>query len=180
MYDKTQLTYETYQTHSHGYGQTHVVVREMYVEDTAAHLEGTVDNKAGYGTVSAAEQQGRRFRAMLEAGHEVHFDHTTCGLVVHLRWQHYEVVDGRQTYCSVTYEDMGRSFGQHEKAMKFLRELGRRVQKTRGQHRGHVTDHDFSTPQVVLEVLASMRKMTAVRRDFDAWVLDTNSVKVAA
>jgi hypothetical protein len=180
MYDKTQITYETYQSESHGYRFTHVVIREMYVEDTAAHLEGTVDNKSGYGSMAYAEQAGRRFGAMLDGGHTSYFDHTTSGLHVHLKWQHFEFVDGEQTYCSVAYEELGRSFGQIEKAMRFLRTLGRRVEKdTCGEARGRVTDHSLSRPEDVLRVLARMKKTAQVRFDraFEAWVL--TDVKLA-
>lgn len=167
MYDKTQLTYETYQSEAHGYQFTHVVVRDMYVEDVEEHLERTVDNKAGYGTMAIAEKEGRRFQAMLDAGHDRYFEHKTYGRTIHLKWQHYERdEDGRQRYCSVAYEDLGRSFGQIENAMRFLRVVGRRVQKDwGGDPRGTVTDHNFKTPQEVLRVLARMKKTAQVRYD---------------
>lgn len=174
MRDKIQLTYETYETSEHGFTQTHVVVREMYVEDTRRHLEGTVDNKAGYQSQHYADQAARRFEAMLEQGHEVYFDHAFSSLEVHLRWQHYDKdEEGRQMYCEVCFENLGRSFRQIEDAMKFLRKIGRRIEKARyGEARGPVGSHTFKTPDDVLAVLARMKTSVQIRRDrgLEAWV----------
>lgn len=176
MYNNTQLTYQTYETESHGYRMTHVVIREMYREDTEKHLEGTVDNKAGYGTPEAAVLMGRRYQAMLDAGHPVHFDCTTSGLNIHLRWQHFEKdADGTQQYCDVAYEDLGRSLGQIKEAMKFLQKIGRSIEKIKAARRNEkatfksdprdVSNHTFDRPEDVMLALGRMRKTAQVRYD---------------
>jgi hypothetical protein len=180
MYDKTALTYETYETETHGYRMTHVVVRRMYQEDVAVHLAGTVDNKAGYGTLEAAKQQARRFQSMLDANHTTYFDTTLSGLQVHVRWQHYYGSDGILDYCEPAYEDLGRSLSQIEEGLKFLKDIGRRIEKIRAKrsektpyphHLQPVSNHTFSCPQEMLEALAHMKETMQVRRDFDGWVL---------
>jgi hypothetical protein len=181
MYDKTALTYETYETEIHGYRMTHVVVRRMYQEDVAVHLAGTVDNKAGYGTLEAAKQQARRFQSMLDASHTTYFDPTLSGLQVHLRWQHYHGSDGTLDYCEPVYQDLGRALGQIEEGIKFLKDIGRRIEKIRAKRRSEespypsdvrpVSNHTFSRPQDLLEALARMKGTLQVRRDFDGWVL---------
>jgi hypothetical protein len=175
MYDKTQITFEVFKSLRHGYEHTHLVIREMYVEDTATHLEGTVDNKAGYGSPAYAQAAARKFQSLLDAGHTQYFDHTSSGLVPHLRWQHFEIVEGKRTYCAVAYDDLGRSFGQIEKALGFLRKLARRIEKVRyGEIRGSNTDNFLSDPEEVLSVLGRMKKATKVRLDSTSnlWVQD--------
>lgn len=174
MYDRIVLTYNTYETKEFGYTKTHVVIREMYMEDTAKHLEGTVDNKAGYQSQYAADRAARRFEAMLKHGHEVYFDHAHSGLEVHLLWQHYDRDEqGRQMYCDVSFENLGRGFRQIEEGMRFLRKIGRRIEKGRyGEVRGGVGSHTFSSPCDVLEALGRMRKSVQVQYDrgLEGWI----------
>jgi len=184
MFNKTRLTYSTYTTASHGYTQTHVVIREMYEEDTLKHLEDTVDNKAGYTTMAYAEAAGRRYQAMLDMGHEVHYSTSTYGLEIHLRWQHYELeADGTQTYCDAAYDSLGRTFGQIEEGMRFLRKIGRAIEKTKATRRNQeatfksdvraVSSHTFDRPEDMLAALARMKKSAQVQldRSTEAWVL---------
>jgi hypothetical protein len=181
MYNKTAITYETFETESHGYRQTHVVIRRMYLEDTAAHLEGAIDNKAGYGTIEAAKQQERRFRQMLEAGHTTFFDSCTSGLVVHVRWQHYLRSDGTLDYCEPAYDDLGRSLGLIEEGLKFLKTIGRKIERAKAKRRSEkapcpsdvrpVSNHTFACPEDLLEALGRTKDFVQIRRDFDGWVL---------
>lgn len=188
--NKTALTYETYRTQTHGYDHTHVVVRLMYVEDTAERLEGTVDNKDGYGSPEAAARMGETLQAMLDAGHKVHFEPTIRGLHVHVRWQHY-YGGGELDYCEPAYEDLGRSLGQIDEGMKFLKKIGRRIEKARATRRDReavyksgprpVSNHTFSRPEDFLAALARMKESFEVRRDpaYHAWVL-TDAKKLPA
>jgi hypothetical protein len=181
MYDKTTLTFETYETESHGYRQTHVVIRRMYLEDTASHLEGAIDNKAGYGTLEAAKGQELRFRRMLEAGHRSFFDSCTSGLLVHVRWQHYRGSDGTLDYCEPAYDELGRTLGQIEEGLRFLKMIGRKIERAKARRRSElamhpsdvrpVSNHTFGCPEDLLEALGRAKGFVQIRRDFDGWVL---------
>lgn len=180
---ETQLTYATYETHEHGYTKTHVVVREMYKEETAEALEGTVDNKAGYGTEQAAVLQGHRFQAVLDAGHETHYSSTCMGLDVHLVWQHYQKdEDGTQLYCDVSYQHLGRSFNRIQEAMRFLQNVGRSIERAKAARHNEnatfqsgvrkVANHTFDRPEDLLAALRRMKKSVQVTHDraLETWV----------
>lgn len=175
MYEKTKLTFETYQTEEHGYKQTHVVIREMYEERVEEALEGTVDNKAGYGTMYHAEQAAKRYRLMQETGHEVFYNRMYHGLVVHLRWQHYDIVDGVQTYCRVTYDDLGETFAQLESAMAMVKKLAKgvanRIDKDSNVKFVKINpDHYLDRPENLLEHLRGMKQMVQIERDATNWL----------
>jgi len=175
MRDNTALTFETFQDRRHNYDFTHVVVRTMYRINTRAALEGTVDNKAGYGTEDAARRQGLLFQTLLDLGHEEHFDVCTfADLSIHLEWQHYHPADGGEMgYCDPHFEDLGRGFKDIEAAMKFLKRLGGSIERQRvrqATEAGYqpslrsVSSYSFESPQRVLGALGRMKGSVQIQR----------------
>lgn len=184
MLDKTAFTFETFQTQRSGYDHTHVVIRQMHVENTAECLEGTVDNKAGYGSLDACAREANRFRALLEAGHKTFFDTMLNGLSIHIRWQHY-TGGGTLDYCGPEYEELGKSLGQIERGLKFLKKVGRTIERARAAERSKeygydapvrpVSNDTFLRPNGLIAALARTKGMFQVRRSrsLDSWVLTT-------
>lgn len=181
MLDKTTITFETFKTQRSGYDHTHVVIRHMYVEDTEERLEGTVDNKAGYGSLDACARERVRFQRLLEAGHKTFFDHMSGGLYVHIRWQHY-TGGGTLDYCEPDYEELGKSLGQIEEGLKFLKKVGRTIERARAAQRrkeyGYdalraVSNNTFSRPEDLIAALAKTKGVLQIRRSqsLDSWVL---------
>lgn len=175
MRDKTALTFETYDNASNGYSFTHVVVRTMYRVNTRDALEGTVDNKAGYGDMDAARRQAARFQNLLDLGHEEHFDVCTFASPnIHIEYMHYFPADGgERDYCAPRFEDLGRGFSEIEAGMKFLKRLGGYVERQRLReateavyqpHLRNVSNNSFANPQRVLEALGRMKESVQVQR----------------
>jgi hypothetical protein len=171
---KTELSYETFTKREDLYVSTHLVVRDLVREDLGQILEGAVGNRAGYGSESAAKRQEMLCRAALEAGHDSVFATPYNGLHLHLRWLHVDGGDG-MLYARPWYDDLGRTFEQHELAMKFLRRLGAAVERRiaferngRGSGPEPVSDRSFSDPGRVVEVIRKMKASIPVRYDRDS------------
>ena len=131
MREKTAITFETFQDQSHDrqYKFTHVVIRTMYRMNTRESLEGTVDNKAGYGSDEACRRQGILYQDLLNLGHAEHFDVCTFGdLDIHIVYQHYFPEDGGEMdYCRPRFESTGEGFRQMGVGLKLLGRIGRGV-----------------------------------------------------
>lgn len=184
MPDTQVLTFETFQNSRHGYDFTHVVIRTMRAVDTAEALENTVDNKAGYGNLEVAKREGLKFKALLAAGYPEHYD-TTCfdEVYVHIEWQHYRPMDcgsnDPHDYCEPTFVDMGRNFRRMERGMKFLRRLGKAVERERVRENTEsaykpslrpVSQHSFASPDRVLGALGRMKGSVQVCQQGHVWV----------
>jgi len=170
MNGTTRLTYEVYETEQHGYKFTHVVVRTMYENDTRKRLEGTVDNKDGYGTEGAARKMGRLYGRLLEEGHEVYYDTMSYGgLHVHLEWQHYDGGTDDPRYCEPTYRELGRRLEQIEEGLRFLRKIGRRIERREARlrhphYRNKATNRTFRRPEDVIRALYWMKETVQVEQ----------------
>lgn len=184
MQDKPTLTFETFQDSRHGYDFTHVVIRTMRPVNTAEALDGTVDNKAGYGNLDAARREGLKFQALLDAGYPEHYDMCIGNeLYVHIEWQHYRPMKAGSNdpheYCEPTFVDIGRNFGRMERGMKFLKKLGKAIERERVREATEsayqpnlrpVSNHSFASPERVLGALGRMRGSVQVKQRDYVWI----------
>ena len=104
----------------------HVFVRWARREDVAAVLAGTIDNKDGYGSESAAQAVGRCAANLLRSGitHTYDLVSWSAGRAgVHLQWQQYDDV----RYCTAPRVlcDGDESIGAWETRVALVRWLER-------------------------------------------------------
>ena len=162
----SDLVFRTWTETSNGYTKTHVWISKYYRENVAATLEGTIDNKAGYGSDDGAAYWARACERMSAAGIETYYNSS-----VGLRWmsvtiscQHYGMPgeDGKQQYCGPRME-MGTNMAEALGVLALLQEIGRPVEaakrrrymKERGYAPGRckVDDDTFCDPNDLLAVL---------------------------
>lgn len=99
---KLPITFEVVRSNEHGYEQhkLHISVGFHFC-NTKKQLEGTVDNKDGYGDREAAARMGRTFQALLDTGHETFYDWSYGSHQMTIRYQVYAKIDGGDhfEYC---------------------------------------------------------------------------------
>jgi len=143
-------------------------------------IEGTIENKAGYGSPEAAESMGLWFLTLQREGHRVLFDPAdpwTGGMSISIQWQHYTSSEGEASYCDPRFMDVGRNYGDIQKTAAFLKKVAK---KSSLQHHGGELGHwMFRDPADVIDALEAMRARRVVlfkkERDFrykSAFLLD--------
>lgn len=171
---KRVITCEISKSCEFRYEKTHVMLRSASEYSLTEALEGTVDNKAGYGTAEAAARMGEKFKAAIDEGHTLYYDCLFVGDVwIRATWQHFEVVDGRQTYCSPGFE-ISHAYDGIVASAALLRRIGRVIERERAKSRGHVNqpgDYTFRCADVFIGALARLKDTVFVRKcSEDLWV----------
>lgn len=120
----------------------HVFVRWALPEDVATVLAGTVDNRDGYGSASAAQAVGRSAADLLRQGVKTTYrlagwSRESAGL--HLQWQQYDA----EKYCAEPrFVALGDDrIGEWETRVKFYRWLEK------------LAKGDFTDPRVLLDAM---------------------------
>lgn len=140
-----------------GYRHTIIIIREMLEEDLQSVLEGTIGNKAGYGTMEAANAIQQDCQVLLDQGHTRVFSFWPGDLLnVRLQWQHFN----ENEYCEVRFEDLGRSFTAIKKGIAFLEKIGRKIERERVKKNGDPSwikikvnsYHTFARPETLVEM----------------------------
>jgi len=162
-YETTAIAFETYTIREGSYDHTYVRIFQCYVQDVAEEFEGTVDNKAGYGDAEAAKRVGIELQALMDGGHQTHYQSTTSqSLNCHIDFQHYQHNGSERLFCSPSF-NLGGSFREHEEGMKLLKRLGRKLEKMRGNDGRNVGNWTFDVgPDKIMEALRSMRGLIEV------------------
>jgi hypothetical protein len=135
-------------TDSSGYVHTVISINYCYVEKLTDLLEGTVDNKAGYGDAESAVAIGVELQGLLDEGYKTRLTTSMSGLNIRLSYLHYN--DG---YCEPNVS-VGENFGVMENGMKFLKRLGRFMGRNTTRDVFHGT---FRSHFAVFEALQAMR-----------------------
>lgn len=175
MYDNHKMGFETRTYNAHGYMHTSVILMKLCEIRTLEKLEGTVDNRAGYGTQEACDRVAAKCRQMLSEGCDVHYEMAIGGPgAAVIEWQHFKDPTNPDSvdYCSARFAEMGSSFGDIEKNMNLLRKVGRKIKKDNGlTHDGSVASHvTFSSPERVLGSLRRMSSMVEVVLHGNLWI----------
>lgn len=181
MYDKTATTFSIRQYNEQGYRFTEICIRQCYVNSVQEQLDGCVDNKAGYQSLEIAQFAAAKFGKVLAAGHESTYSPVTYGLEITIRFQHYVNRDGvADGYCDPNFDTVGKGFSGMEEGMKFLRKLGKTVEKLRaepGNNPREVSSHTFESPE---RIITALRKLKIVEITFDRDLDETVRVKAEA
>jgi hypothetical protein len=184
--NKTVLVFSTYESRSNGYGHTHVVIYQAEALNIDALIEGCIDNKVGYGGgPEVAKVQEQRYRAMKAAGITETYSMVGSRLHIDLDWQHYNAAI--EDYCDVCFAELGRRLEDVERAMKFLRQLGARIERAKARSKGRepydVSHGSFKCPQDVLAALAKIKgavETTFSREHCDTIAKSQASAEIAA
>jgi hypothetical protein len=129
----------------------------------AKHLAGTVDNADGYQDMKIAEKQGRRFAALLRAGHKSYFDSIFERHLL-ITFQVFQETKGEPIqHCSPRF-DWPATFQGCEWAMELVRRVGRRIEKQkRPEYPRDLGDYTFKDHAAVLAALEAMGATRVVR-----------------
>lgn len=131
-------------------------------------LEGTVDNKAGYGTPDAADRMHDWYTRLLEAGHQILIDPMGWEgsfpriIIRYQEYQPYHTGD-QPGYCQPSFTLGTGGFSDIERGAKFLRRLGRAIEKASAERRGdshaqiQARDSSFKDPVAVIEGLHRLK-----------------------
>lgn len=134
-------------------------------------LEGTVGNRAGYGSPEAAEKLGRKFRLMLDEGITEKFEHLTYGpgsASTQFRWTDYTSSRGEKGYVGAKISCGGEEKYSHLQAtMKLVDQIAARITaaesrrlKQKGYGPTEPGDWCFDSPKLLVDALD---RMDAVR-----------------
>jgi hypothetical protein len=167
-----------------GYRTLDLEISEMFPESINKKIEGTIDNKAGYGTPQAAEQLGVWFNYLRDLGHKVLFEPQWAHSSFTIRYQECHSAEYGDSYCSARIEDIGRgSYINIQNAAKLLRKIGKKVAKIDAERRGQdprVDSRDLGNwildnPTRVINALESFkaRRVELCRGTNLSWVLAT-------
>jgi hypothetical protein len=136
------------------------------IESVQEKLEGTVDNKAGYGTPETAQRLGQMYQEMLRQGYTEQFEHDNYAHgygSIWLRWVEYTGLWGDKGYTGATFEPGGDGrFSTFKRASKLLDRLASLIVSDatrrskafgRGYYRDEPGDWCFERPSVVANAL---------------------------
>lgn len=154
---KIAFTWRNY-TSSTGYDFTTFRIFTVRPVELAKRLAGTVDNRAGYGSLDAAQRVARHCQTLIDQGHTHTWEHPTFDApCVNIEWQHYPTAEGLD-YCEPSFS-LGRQWDRIEGARKLLHMLGRRIAKVIDRENGRQC---FGSPEQVAKHLHAMRDVMEV------------------
>jgi hypothetical protein len=162
-----------------GYRTLDLEISEMLPESINKKIEGTIDNKAGYGTPQAAEQLEIWFNYLKDLGHKVVFESQWAHSSLTIRYQEHE-----DSYCSAQVKNIGRgSYDNIQSAAKILKKIGKRVAQIDAERKGQdtrVNSQDLGNwildnPTRVIDALESFkaRRLELYQGTSLSWLLAT-------
>jgi len=165
------------------HGMVYFHIRHVHTSSMAEILAGTVDNRAGYGSVEAAHRVGVTAAAAVRAGITEAYDTAWGGPDLTLKWQQYNEI----SYCTTARIEFGGDgdYGAAEAGLEFLRWLGRKAHKPAfadGRDARYAMRAALHSPTAVATALdraGAVRLMRhAARRDLIGdggcfWIADT-------
>lgn len=152
------LTFSVTQYVEHNHDFTRITIQDRRVANVQEVLEGTIGNRAGYGTDAAAAKVGQNMRDLLARGVTHYYEHAySTRINLKIESQHY----GSDCFCAPRL-CVGESLSQVQKNLAFLKRLGRSIERARARSFGRsnasdVRDATFETPNDVIAALERMR-----------------------
>ncbi len=160
-----------------GYPQTYVRIWRAYRENVAEVREGTVGNKAGYGSDDGARYWLGACEKLEEGGHEIVYRSSSCyGPEIKIRWQHFEGTG----FCAPDFENLGRGYSEIKLAMATIEKIGRRIEKLSLVERRREYEHaslrevrtaTFDNPHDLVAALRAMKvvEVEAMKVGPESW-----------
>jgi hypothetical protein len=152
---ENKIFFRTWTGHEHGYDKTFVRVYRSKAQSVDELIEGCIDNKAGYGDVSAAARIREQYQTVKDAGYLAIVDTPLYEPSVTLAWLHSTY----GSYCR-PHVSAGDTFESIEMGMTLLRHIAKRARKY-GEHpniQGPGRALDIQHPEAVLKALKAMKK----------------------
>jgi hypothetical protein len=170
--DENMLCYRLHKESSGHYTQQYLSIFYGERKSLRSDYEGTIGNKAGYGSPEAAQRIGQWFRHLLDMGFDTHIEMDTWKSKtphILIRWQEYNPSrhshGSAPGYCAAEIERMGRgSFMDIHNGADFLWRLGLDISKNRDAMLGYNVDEEpadpgdwvLNRPSVVVHALERM------------------------
>lgn len=136
-----------------GYPVTYIRVFVSQARSFKELVEGTVDNKDGYGSLDVARDLHKRFENAIERGWTHAVDHYHSKYWVTFRWQHYKAGEKPQQYCEVDI-DIGNKYNELQDNLKFMQKIVKKLLYLRGHAFVHYRSIE---PLWVMKTLKGMK-----------------------
>lgn len=152
-----------------GYAHVRVVIK---AGRAIPLTEAVAECQAGkrYCDEEVNERVAPRLQELSEQGFNTLFDHYSGDMYICIEWQVYKREAGKTEYCQPSYESLGQEFNQIERAMKFLRKVGSRVETVRARQASKKHGYKVSkadtrndTFRSVEEVVEALKFLKAVQ-----------------
>lgn len=152
-----------------GYEHVRVIIKgSRAVPLTEAVSE--CQNGKRYYDAEVNERVGAHLQELSGQGFNTLYDHYSGDMYICIEWQVFKREGGNTEYCRPTYESLGQEFPQIERAMKFLRKVGSRIETVRAREAAKATGWKCSkhpttndTFKSVEEVVAALKFLKAVQ-----------------
>lgn len=174
-------------TTSREYNYDHLVLFVYVAEEQSvkALFDGTVDNKAGYGSKEAADRLGRWYRWLLDQGHKIVLESLSrwshlAPPSIEINWQVYKPDNPRHTpgYCEPRIRLGDDRYNDIQNGAKELKRIGRKIERleferTANEYRRESekprepSNYSFEDPVEVIEALEAMgaKRVKRIRGD---------------
>lgn len=167
MSQNRTMTFRVYDRHDGQHTTRCISIQSRVRRDIGDVIERCRENEIGYETQDAADSMRARMELLQEQGNTVHYDPDFNEDETYIRLEYllYER-DGETRFCTPEIH-VGRRLHVMERSLKFLRKLGRNVERRKARAQGRrfqspVSQSTYADPDAMLGALRAMRSMVEV------------------